>query len=90
MDAFGTNAMSFGRAIDQPADLRAHPVHVVVPRQEIPACQFIAMSEMLGDGFGGAARQLAEGCGVEVGPIASAGNSQRTASQLGCVSLFGS
>ena len=61
------------RAVDEPADLGANAIGIVIPGEEIRAGQFIAMSEVPGDGVGGAPGQLAEGRGVEIRPVGERG-----------------
>jgi len=51
-------------AIDEPGDLGANAIGIVVPGEEICAGQVVAMSEMLGDGVGGAPGQLTKSRGV--------------------------
>src|SRR6202044_1557493 len=62
-----------GRRIDEPRDGRAHALRLVVPGQEIRTGQLIAMREVARDGVDRAARDLAVGRAVEVGPMGKGG-----------------
>ena len=65
--------MSVGRAVDEPADLGANAIGIVIPGEKIRTGQFIAMSEVPGNGVGSAARQLPESRGIEVSPMRERG-----------------
>jgi hypothetical protein len=55
--------------VDELRHGRADAVGVGEPVEKVGAGFAVAMGEVAGDGVGGAARELAEGGGIEKGPV---------------------